>query len=110
MLPDMSSALSGWTQSVTLKTVTTTTIDFEPSTAIASTPIMAVVQPADKKRLNQDAIDWSLLYILVHSVTQLNVGQYIEYNGINFKLISLGAYGEYGYYEATGEQVRGNII
>lgn len=108
-LPNMSSTLLGWTQSVSLKTATTTTVDFVPTTSIASQTIQAVIQPAQKEVLAPAEIDWSLNYITVHSVSQIDIGQYIEYNGVNYKVVQILQYGDYGYYEVVGEEVKGNI-
>lgn len=108
-LPDVSAALSMWSQSVSLKTAVTTTVDFEIETVITSKTIKAVVQVADKTKLNPDMVDWSLRYVLAHSTSSMSIGQYIEYGGINYKVVDLGNYDDYGYYRAVGEQVKGNI-
>lgn len=109
-IPNVSSVLSGWTQTVGLKTVTTTTVDFVPSQSVSSVNISAVVQPADQEVLQALEIDYSLRYIQVHTTTTLIVGKYITYNSTDYKIIRLLQYGDYGYYEAVCEEVKGGLI
>lgn len=110
-VPNMSTTLSGWTQVVGLKTVTASTAaDYTPTTSTSSVDIDAVVQPADTEQLKPDEIDWSLRYIQVHTITALVVGKYITYNSVDYKIIRLLQYGDYGYYEAVCEEVKGGLI
>lgn len=110
MLPDMSDVLTEWEQSVILKTVTRTTVDFVDQIVITPKPLRAVVQVADKERLNPDEIDWSLRYILIHSKQPMQLGQYVEYQGTDYKLTQGDAnYQDYGYTELVGEEVKGAI-
>jgi len=65
------------------------------------------VQPADKERLAVDQIDYSLEYIWIHSVTPMAIGQYVEWNGRDFKLVPFRkGFGQYGYVEAYGEETK----
>lgn len=107
MLPDMSDVLTEWSQPVKLKTVTTTSVDFVESQAVAVADIMAVVQPADPEKLQVDQIDYSLEYIQVHSVSPMAIGQYIEWDGRDFKLVPFRkGYGQYGFVEVVGEETK----
>jgi hypothetical protein len=107
MLPDMSAVLTDWSQPIILKTVTITTLDFVPTTVVAATDIMAVVQPADPEKLQVDQIDFSLEYIQIHSVSPMAIGQYVQWNGRDFKLVPFRkGYGQYGYTEAVGEETK----
>ena len=107
MLPDMSDVLTEWSQPVKLKTVTETTVDFVPTRTVVAANILAVVQPADPEKLQVDQIDYSLEYIQVHSVTPMAIGQYIEWNGRDFKLVPFRkGYGQYGYVEVVGEETK----
>lgn len=110
MLPDMSDVLTEWAQPVILKTAVRTTVDFEESVVITPQNITAVVQPADKEKLNADTIDWSLRYYTFHSTTAIDVGQYIEYRGVNYKIVPAGHYNDYGFSEVVGEEVKGDIV
>lgn len=107
MLPDMSDVLTEWSQPVKLKTVTTTSVDFVETQAVLVFDIMAVVQPADPEKLQVDQIDYSLEYIQVHSVSPMAIGQYIEWDGRDFKLVPFRkGYGQYGYVEVVGEETK----
>lgn len=110
MLPDMSEVLDEWAVTVQLKTITQHTIDFQRADLVSVADIQAVVQPANKEKLNPDSIDWSLRYVQIHSVEHLSVGQFIEHEGIDYKIIEDGNYLAYGYCEAIGEQTKQSLI
>lgn len=93
-------------QPVLLKTQAVTTVDFQPSEVVTAMPILASVQPADMKRLNKDAIDWTRRNLSVWSATPMEIGQFIEYNGEDYKVVMLMAWGDNGYYEAVAEQTK----
>lgn len=107
---NVSDVLDCFLQSVVLKTVTTTSVDFEESESVTTQTIRAVVQPADMDKLNADNIDWSLDYQLLHTKFTISVGQYIEYKGRDYKIISLKNYGDYGYVEAVIEQTKRALL
>lgn len=106
MLPDMSDVLSEWSQPVKLKTVTTTTVNFEPVQSVDVQNIVAVVQVADMEKLNPDMIDWSRRYLMIHAKVPLDVGQVIEYKGADYKIIAVNNYGDYGFYDVTAEETK----
>lgn len=107
MLPDMSEVLTEWSQPVTLKTVTVTTIDFIETRIVGAVVIPAVVQPADPEKLKVEQIDFSLEYIQIHSVSPMAIGQYVEWDGRDFKLVPFRkGYGQYGYTECVGEETK----
>lgn len=116
-LPDMSEVLDDWLQPIVLKTVTRETGAFDitdigtpDGETVATQNIQAVVQPADKDKLNADSIDWSLEYHTIHSKTALVEGQFFEYDGRDFKIISVLPYGDYGYYEGVGEETKRTVL
>lgn len=107
MLPNMSDVLTEWSQPVILKTRTEATLDFVPLVTIYAANIMAVVQPADPEKLKVEQIDFSLEYIQIHSVSPMEIGQYIQWDGRDFKLVPFRkGYGQYGYTEAVGEETK----
>jgi hypothetical protein len=106
MLPDMSDALPEWSLPYTVKTVTQETQDFEPFDIVTARTISAVVQLANKEKLNPDSIDWSLRYLWIHTTSQLTVGEFIEYAGTDYKIIEPGDWQLYGYTEAIAEEVK----
>lgn len=110
MLPDMSDTLDEWKQPVVVKTVTQETIDFEPVDQVAVRTIQAVVQLAQKEKLNADQIDWSLRYLLVHTTGPLTVGEFVEYKGADYKIIEPGDWQDYGYTEAIAEETKRDLL
>lgn len=107
MLPNMSEVLTEWSQPVVLKTKTITTVDFVETVIVTATDIMAVVQPADPEKLQVLQIDFSLEYIQIHSVSPMAIGQYVQWDGRDFKLVPFRkGYGQYGYTEAVGEETK----
>ena len=105
-LPNMVIGLSGWTVPVVLKTETVTTTDFVETSVVSETTIQAVIQPETPESLRSDNIDWSLKYVRIHSETALAVGQFVEFEAQDYKVISVTDYSAYGYYTAFGEQTR----
>ncbi|MCV0420134.1 MAG: hypothetical protein K5804_17975 [Microbacterium sp.] len=103
----MSDVLTEWSQSVKLKTVTITTVDFVETKTVVVADILAVVQPADPEKLQVDQIDFSLEYIQIHSVTPMAINQFVEWDGRDFKLVPFRkGYGQYGYTEVVGEETK----
>lgn len=110
MLPDMSDTLQEWSSPYLIKTVTRTTTDFVESDIITGRTANCVVQPAQKENLNPDIIDWSLKYLLVHSTSALYDGEFIEYQGEDFKIIGDGDYQLYGFSEVIAEQTKRTLL
>lgn len=106
MLPDMSDVLLEWEIPVLIKTETKTRVDFVDTFIITGDPHLAVVQPAQKEQINPDILDWSKEYVQVHDRQQIDIGQYIEWQGRDFKIIQRGNYGLYGYYEVFAEETK----
>jgi hypothetical protein len=106
MLPNLSSALAPWIQSVVLKTITQTVVNFKPVNNTVSTTISAVVQPAKLKDLTVENVDYSLAYLQIHSLTPVKIGDVITYKTVDHKIVQLGHYDDYGFYEAIAEEVR----
>jgi hypothetical protein len=110
MIPDMSDVLSEFEITVNLDTYQLQSVNFvETMVKTSSVPISAVIQPASQERLQSLQIDFSLRYIQIHATTQLNVGQYIVYNGVNYKIITSGDYQLYGFSDVVGEETKGAI-
>lgn len=108
-LPNVSSAFVGWAQPVTLKTVTTETVRFESVKTVTCKPFEAVVQPTKKNTLNADTLDWSRRHLTFHSVTEMLLGQLVEYKGADYKIVEVADWSEYGYYEAIAEQTKNTV-
>ena len=110
MLPNVSDVLTEWAIPVNLITRTTTTVDFVKQVVDVITPIYAVVQPTSPEALKVLQVDYSLRHMTLHSVSQINNGQFFTHNGIEYKVISPTGWtisgADYGYTEAVGEQQR----
>lgn len=110
-LPNVASAVAKWEQGVILKTVTNTTVDFEPVETVTAESRRMVVQVAEKEKLNLDSLDWSKEYKWFHSRKQIDIGQFIEYKGKDYKLVSQGDdYADYGYYAFAGEETKKELL
>ena len=110
MLPDMSNVLRGWEQSIKIKTVTRSTTDFVETDVVVMREQVCVVQVAQKSKLNAVTIDWSLDYITVHSRDDVTLGEYIEFQSADYKVISSGNWNQYGYIEIIAEATGKNLI
>ena len=112
MFPDMSDALVEWEQSVKLKVVTNTTVDFVETVTVSVTTIRAVVQPADKTKLQLDSLNWSKEYILIHNRGGgIEMNNFIEWKGGDFKIIGPnGNYSDYGFIELVGEETKKALL
>lgn len=103
----MSDALAEWSLPYTVKTATETTdANFDKVPVVTARTISAVVQPAQKEKLNADQIDWSLQHLWIHSPDQVAVGEFIEYQGADYKIIEPGDWQLYGYTEAIAEETK----
>lgn len=110
MLPDVSDVLTEWEVPVRIKTVTRTTVDFEPVNTVAGRTIDAVVQTPQKERLQTVQIDFSLKYQQLHSKEPVYNGEYLEYNGKDYKVIDDGDWQSYGYTDAVCESTNEPLI
>lgn len=110
MLPDMYDALIEWERQVTIKTVTRQTVDFVEQDIISGRTQNCVVQVAQKEKLNPEQIDWSLEYIMVHSGQGIGIGEFVEFEGKDYKVIDRGFWSGYGYTEVTGEETKRPLL
>ena len=112
MLPDMSDTLLEWEQTVSLKTLSTSTVDFVETVAVVVTSIQAVVQPADKTKINIGSLDWSKEYVLIHKRgSGIEMNNFIEWDGRDFKIIGPnGNYNGYGFIEVVGEETKKTLL
>ena len=110
MLPDMSDTISEWSLPYPLKTVTVATVDFVEANTVVVGTVQAVIQVADKTKLNIEQIDWTLRYLLVHTADELIIGQYIEFEGGDYKIVDDGNYQLYGFSEVIAEQTKRTLL
>jgi hypothetical protein len=106
MKPQVNAALLDWTEPLTLKTVTRTSVNFIETETTTTTTIQAVVQPASPQAIRAEQLDWSLRHLTLHSESAMAVGQFVSFEGGDYKIVSVRDYSAYGYFEATAEQTR----
>ncbi len=106
----MSDALTEWMKPYTIKTVTRETLDFEPVDVVKARTIQAVIQPAQKSKLDPDQIDWSKRYLQIHTDEVLSNGEFLEFSGEDYKIINDGDYQLYGYTDAVAEQTKTDLL
>lgn len=110
MLPNISDALPEWEQSVIIKTVAITTVNFVPTETVTQRTQKCVIQPTKPTEINIDTIDYKLRYITAHSRSTINVGEYITYNSQDYKVILKSNWNDYGYYEVVGEETNKTLL
>lgn len=103
-LPNMSRTVKRFSVPVKLIKITKTIVNHKPVETEVESTIKAVVQPAQKEKLNQDKINWSLRYVQVHSIDEIAIDDIIEYKGVRYKAFENGDYNDYGYYENIMEE------
>jgi len=106
MLPDMADVLDEFSQSITLIRVSQDIVDFRPVNNETDVPVDAVIQPANKEKVNPNIIDWSLDYLQVHSCQEILIGDRLEYCGRKYKAVEIGPYQDYGFSEAIFEEIK----
>lgn len=106
MLPDMAGVLDEFSRPVSLSTVTQSVVGFKPVDTESKSTIQAVIQPANKNKINPDIIDWSLDYKTMHSKIAVKAGDFFTENGVKYKAVENSDYSVYGYYETLFEEVK----
>jgi len=106
MLPNLSNTIRRFSQSVVLIRTTEEIINHKPQNTEEYKSIKAVIQPAQKSKLNKDLIDWSLGYLWVHSLETIKKNDKIEYKGKEYRAFEDANYSDYGYYETTFEEIK----
>ena len=110
MLPNMANVLRGWRKDVTIKTVTRTTTNFVETDTVVTRSQLCVIQVFKSENLNSTTLDWAQEYIEVHSVENISLGEFIEFNGKDFKVISKSPYAEYGFTLVIAESTNKPLI
>jgi hypothetical protein len=105
----MADVLTDFEVTVDLVTYTRTTVDFAPVMTPARVSIKAVVQPAQREKVQALGLDLTLRHIEVHSTTNIAVGQFIEFGGRSYKVITPGDYELYGFADVICAEVKGAI-
>jgi hypothetical protein len=110
MIPYMGDVLAEFETDVSLDTYTRQSVNFvQTLVKTSSVPIKAVVQPGNRDKLAAIAVDLTLRYIEVHAKADIRVGQYIRFNGDDYKVITPGDYQLYGFSDVICAEVKGAI-
>ena len=107
---DVSDALTDWERPTVIKTVTESTVDFQPVTVVTGRSQLCVVQVADKEKINPGTIDWSLEYILIHSRQGIEMDELIEHYGRDYKVTDRGPWRGYGYVEVVAAETKRPMV
>jgi hypothetical protein len=105
--PNVADVLADFTEMVILKKVTQIiNSNFLPENVESTEAIHAVVQSANSQTLKIEPIDYSLEYIQVHSVYDMDINDIIIWNNKSYKLISFVNQSNRGFYEVIGEEIK----
>jgi hypothetical protein len=107
---DVSDALTEWERPTVIKTVTETTVDFQPVETVTARTQSCVIQFAEKEKLNPATIDWSLEYILIHSRSGIEMDELIEHDGRDYKVTDRGPWRGYGYVEVVAAETKRPLV
>ena len=107
---DVSDALTDWEWPTVIKTVTESTVDFQPVTVVTGRSQLCVVQVANKEKINPGTIDWSLEYILIHSRSGIGMDELIEHDGRDYKVTDRGPWRGYGYVEVVAAETKRPLV
>ena len=101
-----------WARLMTVNTVVVSKdAEFDKTVTLTPKTVRGVVQPAEKKNLNPDIVDWALEYTWLHTVNNnisngvIVIGDRFDHLGVTYKVVWTKDYSEYGYYEAVGEEL-----
>lgn len=103
---DVSEALGDWLRPRTIKTVTKSTIDFHPVEVVTARTQHCMVQPARPEQLIKRQLDVKLRHVMVHSENDIDMGELIEFEGLDFRVIGPAQWTGYGYAEATAVETK----
>lgn len=106
MLPNLKSVISSFAVPVTLHTTIISIVNHRHQETETNTTINAVVQPQNKEQLNKDKVDYSLEYILIHSIVEIGINDSITNNGTKYKCFEKGNWRAYGFFEVVMEEVK----
>ena len=99
-LPNVTEAIVGWFQSMSVSTIVKTVVDFQLVETLTTSTIQAVRQPFTSKQLmikpeGQRAWNWETL----HTLQEFNVDDIIVFNSTRYRIMQKWHWKEYGYFE-----------
>lgn len=99
-LPNMSQIIVGWFQPITFGVVTTTLVDFEKVENIEYVDTNGVVQPPRPEAIEiqpEGIRNWEWLEVHCLPNLQVNINEFIIYNGLRYKVMQKENFSAYGY-------------
>lgn len=106
MLPNMAPYLKRFEQEIIKRTKAISTIDFVETVVNTDTVINAAVQVADQETIQKNNLDFSKIYIMVHTSSNLDIGNFLVWQGQEHKIVRRNYYIQYGYNEVVAEEVK----
>ncbi|WP_428613325.1 hypothetical protein [Pseudoalteromonas sp.] len=103
---DVSDALDDWLRPTLIKKVTKTTVDFEPDEIITGRTQDCMIQVAQPEQLIKMQLDISLRHIRVHSKSDINMKELVEFEGKDFRVITPAQWSGYGYVDVMAVETK----
>ncbi len=101
-LPDMSSALLNWFQTMTFIRIVTTVVGFQAKRVKTPVVFQGVIQAYTDRQLAllpEGERSWTWLWLHAEPALTLNTGEEVEYDGIPTRIMGRKDYTKYGYVE-----------
>jgi len=106
MLPNLSSTILRFAQTIIKRTVTQTVVNHLPQKSFVDTNFLATVTTPKSEDLQNVQIDTALKYKNIHSVDSIVIDDLFVHKGTEYKIIVLADREDYGYFKALGEEVQ----
>lgn len=103
---DVSDALDEWLQPVTIKTVTTETVNFVKSETVTGRTQQCVIQQLKQNDLIKRQLDVKLRHIRAHSCHAIDAGELIEFKGKDYRVLHPSEWTGYGYTEVDAVETK----
>ena len=110
MLPNVANVVKQFEQSVILRVVTRTTIDFVNQLVNVDTAIRAVIQVATPEEVLAEELDRSLAHLKVHARFVFEIGQYVIYKTDSYKIVKASNWIDYGYTRCFASRNKGTDV
>lgn len=106
MIPNMMNVVKRYSFPVTHITTTQTVVNYQPVITEITASVKMNLQPMKPDEIIKLGYDVSLRFVRIFSLIELVTGDFVEHNGIRYKIISPVPYSDYGYWEGFGEEVK----
>lgn len=101
--------LDSFKQLITFYQVQETKVNFVSSYVANPFTARCIVTKQRKNSLNPDTVDWSLRYRKVRSPVQIKNNTFFVHRGVNYIVKQDADLGDYGFYNAIGEEYKAEI-